>query len=266
MDVLATPPPPPDARIPYGAHASQFGDLRLPPGPGPHKVAVLVHGGFWRAQYDLAHLGHLAAALTAIGFATWNVEYRRVGEQSGGWPNTFLDVARACDHVRELAARLPLDLTRVMAVGHSAGGHLAVWLAARWRIPAGDSLHTADPLRLAGAVSLAGAIDLRRVSQLGLSNGAVYGLMGGSAASLPDRYRTASPPDLLPLAVSQVLVHGTDDEEVPYDLSRDYAERARARGDHVELVTLPGEGHFALIDPESQVWPTIAGTIQRAFG
>lgn len=255
--ILTAPAPPADARIAYGPVPLQFGDLRLPPAPGPHPVVMVIHGGFWRAAYDLTHIGHLCAALTAAGAATWNVEYHRLGQPGGGWPGTFLDVAVAMEHLRDLAPRYDLDFTRVVALGHSAGGHLALWLAARGRLPAGDPLYTPAPFLPRAAVSLAGVADLRRGWELHLSNGVVEDFMGGAPTQVPDRYATASPADLLPLGVPQLLIHGTEDRSVPYAISRDYQAIAMARGDDVTLVTLPGAGHFELIDPLSREWPAI---------
>ena len=130
-DVLALPRPEAQHRIAYGPGPQQFGELRLPDGAGPHPVVIVVHGGCWLAEYDLGYMSSLAAALTADGVATWSIEYRRVGDDGGGWPGTFDDVGAAADHLREIAAEHELDLERVVAVGHSAGGHLALWLAAR---------------------------------------------------------------------------------------------------------------------------------------
>jgi acetyl esterase/lipase len=149
LPIFSTPPPPATERIPYGPDPLQFGDLRLPEGPGPHPVVVVVHGGFWRARWDLEHIGHACAALTReAGVATWCIEYRRIGNEGGGWPGTFLDVGAATDFLREIAKTHSLDLDRVVTIGHSAGGHLAVWLAARQHIPKDDSLHTDLPLPL----------------------------------------------------------------------------------------------------------------------
>lgn len=256
-DILALPPPPPDARLAYGPEPYQFGELRLPSGRGPHPVAVALHGGYWRARYGLEYLGHLCAALVADGLATWNLEYRRLGNPGGGWPGTLQDVGRGTDHLRALAARYRLDLGRVVAVGHSAGGHLALWLAARHRLPPGAPLHSGAPLPLRGAISLAGVADLRQAWQLGLSRGAVRELLGGSPASHPERYAAASPVELLPLDARQVLVHGTEDVSVPYALSQSYYARAAARGDPVELVSLPAAGHFELVDPRAREWEQV---------
>lgn len=260
-DILDLPPPPADERIPYGGHPLQFGDLRLPTGPGPYPLVIYVHGGFWRARYDLTHAGHPCAALTAAGIATWNVEYRRIGN-GGGWPETFLDVAAAADHARELASRHPLDLERAIAVGHSAGGHLALWLAGRDRIPPGTTLHRPVPVPLRGAVSLGGVVDLRRTWELRLSGGVVRELVGATPDEAPERYAAASPPELLPLGVPQTLIHGTEDESVPYELSVRYHAAATAAGDEVTLIPLEGVGHFEPVDPRSAVWTRTLGAVQ----
>ncbi len=264
--ILSRQPPPPDVRIPYGSEPSQFGDLRLPHAPGPHPAVVVIHGGFWRNRYDLGHIGHLCAALTAKGFATWNIEYRRLGDPGGGWPGTFLDVAAAVNHVRTLAAPYSLNLERVVVMGHSAGGHLALWVAGSGRIRPDSPVYVANRLPVRAAISLAGIADLRRASELRLSAGVTDELMGGMPDKYPERYAAASPIELLPLGVNQYLVHGTEDENVPFEISQRYYETARAKGDAVELTPLPGMGHFELIDPGSQAWPLVLQIVERACG
>lgn len=269
LERLLSAPPPADERIAYGELPSQFGDLRLPrlAGDGSYPVVVYLHGGFWRAAYSLDLGARSCAELTAThGFATWNLEYRRLGEDGGGWPGTFQDVARGADHLRHLAQQYPLDLERVVFIGHSAGGHLALWLAARSRIPEGDPLAVGSPLQPRGAVSLAGVVDLRRGWELNLSNGVVGDLLGGSPDEVPDRYAAASPVELLPTGLPQVLIHGTADDRVPYELSRAYLEAAIACGDDAELITLPDADHFEVIDPESHAWPHVLGAVQRLVG
>ncbi len=263
-NILFRPPPPPDVRIAYGKEPSQFGDLRLPKAPGPHPVVVVIHGGFWRNRYDLTHIGHLCTALTAQGFATWNIEYRRLRDPGGGWPGMFLDVAAAVNHVQALAPRYSLNLGRVVVMGHSAGGHLALWVAGLGRVPPDSPIYTANPLPLRAAVSLAGVADLRRASELQLSAGVTDELLGGKPNERPERYAAASPIELLPFGVSQYLVHGTDDDSVPFEISQRYYETAHARGDQVELMPLPGMGHFELIDPESKAWPRLLQVVERA--
>jgi acetyl esterase/lipase len=260
-DILLRPAPPADQRIAYGPDERQFGELRLPPGEGPHPLAIGVHGGFWRARYDLAHFGHVCAALTARGVATWNIEYRRLGDRGGGWPGTFLDVARAADYARELASTYHLDLDRVLTIGHSAGGHLALWLAARHRITPESPIATPDPLPLRAAVALAGVLDLARAEALKLSENVTRQLLGGTPADAPERYAAASPIELLPLGMRQLLIHGTEDDTVPLEISERYERAAVAAGDPATLLTLPGAGHFELVDPTSNEWPTVLDAV-----
>ncbi len=259
--ILAQTPPPADLRLAYGPDPLHVGDLRLPAGPGPHPLAIMIHGGFWRARYDLEHLGHLCAALTAQGLATWSIEYRRLGNPGGGWPGTFHDVGRAIDYARELAPRYQLDLDRVVVAGHSAGGHLALWVNARARLAAHSPLYQPDPLPIRGAVSLAGVSDLQQGYALRLSQRVVAELLGGSPAAVPERYAAASPAALLPHGRPQILVHGTKDGPVPFALSADYVAQARAAGDSAMLVPLVGAHHFELIDPTSSEWPVVAAAI-----
>jgi acetyl esterase/lipase len=248
-------------RLHYGPDPLHFGDLRLPTGQGPHAVVVLIHGGFWRNPYDLSLMDGLAVDLAQRGLASWNIEYRRLGDEGGGWPGTLQDVARACDYLEHLGARYPLDLTRVVSVGHSAGGHLALWLAARPRIAERgldpqQLFATAAALRLKGAVSLAGVADLEEGWRLHLGRDAVAELLGGPPTAFPERYRLASPAALLPLGVAQLLVHGTNDDRVPIEISRGYLAQARSAGERPRLVELSEVDHFALIDPHSAAWQT----------
>ncbi|MFI5273463.1 MAG: alpha/beta hydrolase family protein [Ktedonobacterales bacterium] len=256
-DILTLAPPAGAARIAYGNGAQQFGDLRLPGGAGPHPVVVTIHGGYWRARFDLEYFGHACADLTAHGLATWNIEYRRIGNPGGAWPGTFLDVAAAMDHLRTLAVTHPLDLARVVTLGHSAGGQLALWLAGRPCIAPESPVYAAHPLRPRATIALAGVLDLRQTYALNLSNGAAAELLGGSPDTFPQRYAAASPAELLPLGVPATLFHGSADTHVPFALSADYAERARAAGDDVRLVTLPGVGHFEPVDPRAAEWAAV---------
>ncbi|MDQ3706460.1 MAG: alpha/beta hydrolase [Chloroflexota bacterium] len=266
-DIFSQTPVPAQHRIPYGPGEFHFGDLYLPTNSQfefPNSklpVVAFIHGGFWRSQYDLTHAGHAAHALSEAGFATWSIEYRRIGHQGGGWPGTFQDVGAAVDYLRVLAPQYNLDLDRVVVAGHSAGGHLSAWVASRHRIPYDDPLYVENPLPVKAAVPLAGVVDLRRGWELKLSSGVVEDFLGGSPEAVPGRYATASPIELLPTGVPMSLIHGTDDDNVPYEISERYVQAARQRGDDTELVTLQGTGHFEVINPDTEEWQVVVSTI-----
>jgi acetyl esterase/lipase len=263
-------------QLAYGPDPLQFGVLYLPNTPDPHPTVIPIHGGYWRARYGLDLMTGLAQDLAKRGYAAWNIEYRRVGDPGGGWPGTLLDVALATDYIRKLAPTYALDLQRVVPIGHSAGGHLAFWLAARPRIPLfahnsplagsqqpGDNTETATPLALAGAISLAGVVDLEMAWRLNLSNGAVVELLGGSLTDVPERYTAASPAAMLPLGVPQVLIHGTNDVNVPLQVSQAYVNAARAVNDPVTYIELEGADHFDVIDPHSNAWAITIEELQN---
>jgi acetyl esterase/lipase len=197
------------------------------------------------------------ADLAGRGWIVWNLEYRRLGWRSrGGWPATLEDVAAGIDHLGRLDE--PLDTSRVVAIGHSAGGQLALWAAARPGLPSGTP--GADPsVRLTGAVAQAGLVDLREVARLGLSRGAAERFAGGPPGKLPERYDLASPIERLPLNVPQLLVHGVADDVVPIELARRYARRAAEAGDPCRLIELAGTGHMEHLDPGSEAWRTVTG-------
>src|SRR5215470_159120 len=258
-DILTRPTPPADHRISYGPNEFQFGELRLPKGPGPHPVAIVIHGGCWMSEYGLSYMGHLSAALAEAGVATWSVEYRRVGNQGGGWPGTFEDVSRASDHLRTIAKTYPLDLNRVIAVGHSAGGHLALWLAARKILPKGSPVYSSDPLPVRGVVSLAGITDLRRTGTACDEN--VAQLMGGSATDKAAIYSQASPIELLPLGIPYAIVQGDSDTIIPLAMAKDYADAAKNKGDDAKLVVIEKAGHFEVVDPKSFAWESVKNEV-----
>jgi acetyl esterase/lipase len=230
-------------------------------------VAVVVHGGCWRDIADLHYLARLAVALTAEGWATWSLEFRTLGEPGGGWPGTFADVARATDHLRVLARTRPLDLERVVTVGHSSGGHLALWLAGRGRVPPGSPLHDPRPLEMRGVVSLAGIADLRAFHALEARacGGAVPELLGGEPDAVPERSAAASPGELIPLGVPQLLLTGEDDPDVPPDHVAHYARRARAAGDDVRERRIAGAGHFEVVAPWSPGWWVVREELRDFF-
>jgi len=253
-DILELAPPPADARISYGADANQFGEVRLPKSKGPFPLVMNIHGGFWRAKYDLSHVGHLCAALTAKGLATWNVEYRRVGNAGGGWPGTFEDIRSAYRFVSQLAKRYTLDSAKMLVTGHSAGGQLALCLAAH------------EP-SLKHVVSLAGAVDLQQAWELHLSDNAVVAFLGGKPNEVPEHYREADPMKVsVPHSTAQWLIHGSKDDIVPSYFSRNYAEQKKPRGEKVHYLEISTAGHFDLIDPRSKAWPRVENTVLHELG
>lgn len=260
-DVLEFPVPPADHRIPYGPELLQFGDIRMPEGEGPFPVAIVVHGGCWLAEYNLDHIASFCANLTESGVATWSLEYRRVGDEGGGWPGTFEDVAKGADYLRALAKEYALDLDRVVAVGHSAGGHLVHWLAARDRLPDNSPGYARNPLQLSGVVSLAGISDLEAAFEKKVCGESVRRLLGGSPTDVPSRYRQASPIRLLPLGVPHRLVHCGRDPIVPIEMSKDYVAAGRKKGDQVEFIVCPEGGHFEPIAPQTPVWRLVRDAI-----
>ena len=242
-------------RITYGGDPSQFGDLSRPAQPPPtagFPTVVLIHGGFWRAEYRLDLMTALAADLVARGFAVWNIEYRRVGQPGGGWPGTLEDVAAAIDELAELAAANTLNLTRVSFVGHSAGGHLALWAAARDRLPTGAP--GAGPIvRPIVAIGQGPVVDLAAGDARGLGGGAVTAFLGGTAADVPERYEIATPTTDGPARL--VAVRGTDDGIVPAEFT------LLPSGDGIEAVDVRGDDHFDLIDPASASWAAVVAIL-----
>jgi acetyl esterase/lipase len=259
----------------YGDQPSQFAELRLPEGDGPFPVVVSVHGGFWKNRISLDIMNPLVADLTARGLATWNIEYRRVGEEGGGWPGTFHDVANAADYLREISEKNNLDLRRILVVGHSAGGHIGLWLAARHLLPEGNVLKTSDnPLHIKTVVSLAGVCDLAlmeathrmRISEMrgAVSDNPVHDLLEGTPLEVPERYAFASPIQLLSIGSEQILIHGGCDLNVPIGISQSYYNAALVAGATVELIAIQNAEHFKIINPKSDCWPIIAKAILRA--
>ncbi|WP_406082932.1 alpha/beta fold hydrolase [Micromonospora zamorensis] len=252
--VLTRPAPEPDRTVAYGDHPDQVADLRFPAGTGPARpLVVVVHGGFWRAEYDRRHTGPLAAALAACGYPVAQLEYRRTGQPGGGWPGTLTDVLTGVAELPALAAEaLPGRVTRAAPtlLGHSAGGHLAMYVAA------------SAPATVAGVLALAPVADLGEAYRRDLDAGAVAALLGGGPAEVPDRYAAADPRMLVPIRTRTVVIHGSEDQQVPAEMSREFVTAARGAGSDISLVELPGCEHFGLIDPESSAWPQVLDALR----
>jgi acetyl esterase/lipase len=248
----------------YGTRRGQVAELLVPDdAPSACPVVVVVHGGFWRSQYTRHLTRGLARAIAGRGWATWNIEYARVGPFApGGWPTTLTDVAAAVD---ALADQDGLDLGRVVTCGHSAGGHLALWAAARARLEPGDP-GAAPRVPVRGAVSLAGMGDLRAAQARDLGHGAVAGFLGGTPDAVPERYRCASPAEHLPVGVPQVLIHGIGDTVVPAVMSEDYARVARAAGDDAVYVPVAGADHRDVARPRGDAWTAVVEHLGRLLG
>jgi acetyl esterase/lipase len=248
-DVLTRWAPGPDFTVAYGEHPDHVADVRLPPGE-PRAAVLFLHGGFWRQEYDRVHVGPLAVALAAAGFVVITPEFRRTGAPGGGWPGTFDDVVTAARAVPpQVAAGLPLLLA-----GHSAGGQLALWVGAQLA-RSGQPPH--------GVLALAPVVDLPAAYELDLDGGAVATLLGGGPTEAPERYAAADPLALLPLGVAMAIGHGDRDVVVPIELSRRFADAARAAGDSMTLHEWPGVDHFDIIDPESAIWPVVVTVFQQ---
>ncbi|WP_293677085.1 alpha/beta hydrolase [uncultured Phenylobacterium sp.] len=262
---MAQPRVRPDARLAYGSAEAQVIELFLPRSKGPHPVVVLIHGGCYLAQNQgLAQTSGVAADLAQRGYAVWNVEYRKLGEAGAGYPGTFLDVAAAIDRIRAEAPRYALDPRRVIAVGHSAGGHLALWAAARHRLPRTSPLWRADPLSIRAVVSLGGIGDLEGQGDVfaGACGAEPIARITG-LADRKDAYADTSPAKLLPSGARVVMVAGELDHVMPPSTGRDYVARVARAGDVGEALAIPGAGHFDPVIPTTGAWKQVAGIVAR---
>lgn len=258
----------PAARISYGDEPYQFGLLRVPEGSGPHPLIIAIHGGCYLSAYDIEHFAPFEQALADEGYAVWSLEYRRVGNEGGGWPNSFLDVAKGIDFARELIGRerLNLNADQIYAAGHSAGANYAIWAAARPGIDPGSDVYVADPLPITGVLGLAPAATLGELQSTGVCGGVIDGLLGGSAEAFGDRYDAVSPMRLMPNGVPQRLVIGA--------LDRGWARAGRAYydaaiadgGSDVTRVEAPESGHFEMIAPTSSTWPIVLEELRKLTG
>lgn len=266
-DLLTRTRPEPSASIRYGADQMQMVDLWLPQGNGPHPVVLMVHGGCWRTEIaDRRIMDWISDDLRKRGIAVWNIDYRGVDRAGGGYPGTFLDAAAATDALRTHAAAHNLDISKVIAVGHSAGGHLALWLAGRPKLPAASPLRTANPLPIHKVVSLGGLPDLEEAARppgSGCGTEVIARLTGTGRA---DVYADTSVPRLGPLGVEQVLINGTEDRIIPSAYAEAYAAPMRAAGDRVRVRMIERTGHVELIAPETAAWAATVEEIEAALG
>lgn len=266
-DVMAIEKKAATAKIQYGEDRLQFGELRIPETPGPHPVVVIIHGGCWLSAFSLDLMDAMATDLTEKGYATWNLEYRRLSDIGGGWPNTFLDVAQGLNYLKTLEKEYNLNLRRVVVTGHSAGGHLALYLAGKRNIPADFPIADPDPnpVSISGVVSLAGIVDLTTyLVRDGNTCGAnVDELVEGLPETVPDRYKFGSPINLLPHGTPTILVTGINDNIVPISHVSPYLTVSSAAKEPVKSVDIPGAGHFEVIAPGSVAWPAIVDAIKQ---
>ena len=252
----------------YGLDPLQIGELRLPPGSGPFPVAVVIHGGCWTKGFATKrNTAPIASALAAKGIATWNIEYRQVGDAGGGWPGTFQDWGAATDHLRLLAEIRPLDLSNVMVVGHSAGAHAALFVASRPRLPIASEVRGREPLPVNTAVAIDGPADLR--SFVGFDEEicgkpVIELLMGGKIGAMATQYAEASPAAQLPLGVRQLLVSSSP--VLSPETAEVYRKVATAAGDKVDVRVFAESGHFEGIAPGSDEWSEIEAMILRFAG
>jgi acetyl esterase/lipase len=260
-EVTALPSKAANYRLAYGDEPQQYGDLRLPAGNGPFPVAIILHGGCWiKAIANSENAAPLADALRDLGIATWNVEYRGIDETGGGWPGTFKDAALATDYLKKIAGKYHLDLHHVIVIGHSAGGHLGFWLAARHKLPSNSELYTKNPLKLSGVIGLGAIVDLQAYNnQTTNACGAntIPQLLGDQPDALNKRYMEASPAALLPLGVTQILIYGTDDTIVPAHFGKEYVANADKKGESVKLIIVDKAAHHEYMVPYSTAWPAV---------
>jgi acetyl esterase/lipase len=267
-DLTGRAQPKPDATIAYGTDALQKVDVWLPAGVGRHPVVLMVHGGCWTTSIaDRSLMNWIADDLRKSGIAVWNIEYRGVDRPGGGYPGTFLDAATAADALASHAERFHLDTTHIVAVGHSAGGHLALWLAGRSRLPKDSPLYSAHPIKISHVVSLGGLPDLEATAA-SPDNGCgtdVVSHLVGKPGTRSDVYADTSVPRLLPLGVPQDLVNGRADAIIPLRLGTGYVDQARAKGDRAALHIVERTGHVELIAPETAAWAQAKALIRSAL-
>lgn len=266
IEALSLEPP---HRLQYGQDPLQFGHLRLPQAPGSHPVLVVIHGGCWKSEIaDINFMEDFAESFTQKGIATWNIEYRCIDNPGGGWPGTFQDVGNAIDHLRILAPRYNLDLQKVIVIGHSSGGHLALWSAARHCLPRNSIIYSKDYLPLKGVINLSGPGDLHgfitsQANRCGFD--VIPQLIGSTPSNINKRLAQTSPYELLPFGVKQVLVTGESDPAAPPVMLEEYVKKARRLGDTIDFITIKNTAHFELIVPYEEAFRTVEKQVLMLF-
>lgn len=266
-DVNALHRQPANYRISYGKDPLQFGELRLPQGKGPFPVAMIIHGGCWNASFaTIQNTGALADALRNRGVATWNIEYRRADNPGGGFPGTFQDVGQAADFLRQMAPNYALDLNNLIVIGHSAGGHLALWVAARDRLLSQSVLYTKEPIKFRGVMALGGVPNLKAFRKQGektCGSDVVGKLLGPTSDKIEQRYKQVSPSELVPLHIPQILIYGDEDQSVPKEFGLSYQQAARKKRDDVKVITVKYAGHHEYLVPNAVTWPSLLSSIEK---
>ncbi len=262
LDILNHPVSSATERLSYGTDPNQFGDLWLPKKSGNHPVIILLHGGCWQSSLPgLELMSALAQNLSDDGFAVWNLEYRRLGHADGGYPGTFLDVANGIDYLRQIASPQHLDVSHIIIIGHSAGGHLGLWAAGRNYLPSTSQLFTPNPLPIDKVITLAGINDLQAYHDKGpaVCGGpqTINQLVGLANRARQNIYADTSPAQMSNIDTKQIIVSGVEDPIVPMQFGTDYAAQAQTRKQDVEIINIPNAGHFELIDPTSPAWAQI---------
>ncbi len=250
-----------DFRISYGEDPLQFGDLRLPKSGKLRPVAIIIHGGCYLSQFDIKHVGKFAQKITEMGIATWTLEYRRIGDEGGGWPGTFQDIVNGSNHLYSIAKKHSLDLNNVIVIGHSAGGHLALWLGSSEAKDPDNLLNVRNLVKLKGILALAASTDLQRRFDDGDCDNVIGKLIGGKPSDVPERYRLTSPIEMSVIKVPQILVVGANDTKARIEENDEYFNARKNTTDDIELIKANGSAHFELIDPNSSTWKIIEESI-----
>lgn len=261
QDILKIPFTPAKYRFNYGEDSRQFGDLRIPESNGPYPVLVVIHGGCWTSKMaNIDFMSSFAQAFTEAGIATWNIEYNCIDNKSGGWPGTFLDVGKAVDYLKVLSPQYKLDLTKVVVIGHSAGGHLALWTGARHKITENSDLYQHDPLKLKAVVNIAGPGDLNLFQNLE-EKACMSKVINLLIGNMQEHFLQCSPYELLPINTKQILITGEYDLAAPVESMHHYMNKAKDLGDYIEVVVIKNAAHFEVVDHRTEAWEIIKDTV-----